>query len=304
MVRRVVPPALVVAAAAAVVLIVISARGGSSPPHPSQARAAHARRATGVARRARPRHRRHAAQALPAPPAQVRGAAAEQMPIPILMYHVVAVRPTYTQYPQLWVAPQDFAAEMRALKQAGYYAITLREAYDAWNTGAPLPEHPIVLSFDDGYLGDYTHVRPVLRRLAWPGVLDLTFANLGAGNITPREVRALIAAGWEVDSHTIHHVDVTTLDDAQLHEELAGARERLQRQFGVRADFFCYPSGRYDSRAIAAAKAAGYLGATTTDEGYAQPTQLFTLKRIRVNDIDTPQTLLARLASERPNVPG
>src|SRR5207248_442864 len=114
------------------------------------------------------------------------------------------------------------------------------------------------------------------------------------------QVRVLIAAGWEVDSHTIHHVDVTTLTDAQLHEEVVGSRQRLHREFGVRADFFCYPSGRYDSHAVAAVQAAGYLGATTTDEGYAQPTQLFTLKRIRVNDIDTPQTLLARLASEQP----
>jgi hypothetical protein len=34
--------------------------------------------------------------------------------------------------------------------------------------------------------------------------------------------------------------------------------------FGVPANFFCYPSGRYDPTVIAAVRDAGYLAATTT----------------------------------------
>src|SRR5439155_15928301 len=151
-------------------------------------------------------HRHRAA--LPRPPAQVRGAAARRMPVPILMYHVIGTRPPSAPYPELWVAPATFAAEMTALRHAGYYAITLRQAYDAWRRGGSLPRRPMVVSFDDGYLGDWTNARPVLRRLRWPGVLNLELDNVQAGDLTASRVRGLIRAGWEIDSHTISHPDL------------------------------------------------------------------------------------------------
>jgi hypothetical protein len=50
---------------------------------------------------------------------------------------------------------------------------------------------------------------------------------------------------------------------------------------------------------VAAVRAAGYRGATTVDAGYGTRREPFTLKRVRVNASDTPQTLLARLSDER-----
>ena len=139
----------------------------------------------------------------------------------------------------------------------------------------------------------------MLRALGWPGVLNLALHNLGPGGITSRQVRALITAGWELDSHTISHPDLTTLGPAALRHELAGSRRELQRRFGVPADFFCYPSGRFDTRVAAAVKAAGYRGATTTIEGYAGGAQAYELRRVRVNGSDSATTLMTRLAQER-----
>ena len=51
-------------------------------------------------------------------------------------------------------------------------------------------------------------------------------------------------------------------------------------------DFFCYPSGRYDDAAVAAVKAAGYRGATTTRFGLAKRAEPFTLARVRINGSD------------------
>jgi peptidoglycan/xylan/chitin deacetylase (PgdA/CDA1 family) len=216
------------------------------------------------------------------------------------MYHVVATPKPGAPNPQLWVTESTFASEMDALRRAGYWAITLRQAYDAWTRGAPLPRRPIVVSFDDGYLGDYTHARPVLHRLGWPGVLNLELRNVGPGGLTPHEIRALIAAGWEIDSHTVDHPDLTTVDAQRLQYELVASRKAIKTRFGEPADFFCYPSGRYDTRVIDAVKAAGYLGATTTNEGYGHGSEAFTLSRVRVNASDTAATLLAKLAHERP----
>src|SRR5436853_340648 len=82
---------------------------------------------------------------------------------------------------------------------------TPRRAYDAWTRGTPLPRKPVVISFDDGYRGDYTRVRPLLRALGWPGVLNLALNNVRRGDLPASEVRALIRAGWEIESHTLTH---------------------------------------------------------------------------------------------------
>ena len=240
--------------------------------------------------------RAHRPRALPAAPADVRGAAARRMKVPILMYHVVSAAPPGTPNAELWVAQSTFGAEMRALRRAGYHAITLRQAFDAWQHGGPLPRRPVVVSFDDGYLSQYTHARPVLRKLGWPGVLNLEWRNLGKGGITEHEVRGLLADGWELDSHTLTHPDLTTVSDAQLRTELTASRRDIRRRFGAgHAEFFCYPAGRYDARVVAAVRAAGYRGATTVDEGLGERAEPFTLKRVRVNASDTAATLLSRL---------
>src|SRR3954452_10562098 len=236
---------------------------------------------TGVAKppaAARKPHRHRTSWQLPPAPADVRGARARRMPVPILMYHVVTEAPPHAANAQLWVAHATFAAEMQALRVAGYHAITLRQAFDAWQHGGPLPRKPVVVSFDDGYLSQYRYARPVLRKLGWPGVLNLELRNLGAGGISEHEVRVLLADGSQLDSHTLTHPDLTTVPDAQLRRELAGSRHELRRRFGARvAEFFCYPSGRYDARVIAAVRAAGYRGATTVDEGLGTGNEPFAL---------------------------
>lgn len=208
-------------------------------------------------------------------------------PVPILMYHVIGYAPPGAAYPDLFVRPADFAREMKWLAEHGYRGVTLRSVYDYWKKGYALPPHPIVISFDDGYTSHHSRARAVLLKLHWPGVLNLKVENLDASDaLPPWRVRELIAAGWEVDAHTITHADLTSVDDAQLWHELHGSRVQLQRRFKVPVDFFCYPSGRYNAHVIAFVRRAGYLGATTTNYGLAQPMRPYELSRVRVNGSD------------------
>ena len=156
------------------------------------------------------------------------------------------------------------------------------------------------MSFDDGYLSQYTHAKPVLRRLGWPGVLNLELRNLGPGGLTTHQIKSMLAAGWELDSHTLTHPDLTTVDATRLRTELVGSRAEIRKRFGPRtAEFFCYPAGRYDATVIAAVRAAGYRGATTVDAGLGVGSEPYTLKRVRVNAGDTPATVLARIKATR-----
>ncbi|HKG04110.1 MAG TPA: polysaccharide deacetylase family protein [Conexibacter sp.] len=232
-------------------------------------------------------------------PARDMGDPGPPRPVPILMYHVVSDPLPDSPYPDLYVPRAEFQDQMQALKDTGYTAITLQEAWDSWRAGGPLPAKPVVVSFDDGYHSHLANALPVLRALGWPGVLNLELQNIRSDyGLTAPQVRQLIAAGWELDSHTINHPDLTTVDAATLRHEVADSRAELKRRFGVPVNFFCYPAGRYDDAAIAAVREAGYLAATTTEPGLAQPDEAdrFTLHRVRVNNGVSGATLVAQVA--------
>src|SRR5256885_16274546 len=74
---------------------------------------------------------------------------------------------------KLCVRPADFAKQMKWLAHQGFHAVTLRDVYEYWLTGSPLPRRAVVISFDDGYLSQATEAMPVLRKLHWPGDLNL-----------------------------------------------------------------------------------------------------------------------------------
>jgi len=279
--RRIVALAVLAVAIAAVVAVAAGALGGDDgPTADAGAKAA----ATATAKRGG-----GAARSAPADPTAGRdlGRPGPPRPVPILMYHVTSDPPADAPFPDLYVRRSEFEDQMTALRQAGFVAVTQQEVWDAWHRDGPLPARAVVVSIDDGYRSNYLNARPILRRLGWPAVLNLKVGNLHEPDygVTAGQVRELIALGWEIDSHTIDHPDLTTVDAATLAREVGESRRRLQRAFGVPVNFFCYPAGRYDDAVIAAVERAGYLGATTVEPGLARPDagDRFTLARVRVN---------------------
>jgi peptidoglycan/xylan/chitin deacetylase (PgdA/CDA1 family) len=198
------------------------------------------------------------------------------------MYHVIGVAPTGAPNPDLYVTPEEFVAQMRYLSKHGYHAVTLQEVYDFWHNGGTLPNKPIVISFDDGSKPHFTIVAPLLNELGWPGVLNLVVGRHKLRFNKPF-IRAMITAGWEIDSHTVAHNDLPGLSAKELAFEVGDSRKRLQKLYGIPVNFFCYPSGRFDDAGVAAVKKAGYLGATTTVGGLARPGEPFLMRRVRVS---------------------
>jgi len=213
--------------------------------------------------------------------------------VPVLMYHEVAERP-HPRFSRYTVSLRSFARQMRWLAARGYHTLDMDALLRARTGRAPLPERPIVLTFDDGYRGDFGAAMPILRRRGWPGVLNLLVANLhrrGWG-LKAWQVQRMIANGWEVDSHTLTHPDLATVSAGQLWQEVHRSRVVLRRLFHVPVRFFCYPSGAFDAAVIAAVRRAGYLGATTEIAGPARRSQPYTLARIRVDAGEPPAELV------------
>ena len=147
-------------------------------------------------------------------------------PVPILMYHVVTTAPANAPYPELYVSRADFAGQVAWLAAHGYHAVTLQRVFDSWRGAARLPAKPVVLSFDDGYLSQVRNALPILKARHWPGVLNLEVRNLQpVWGIRPPGIRKLLAAGWELDAHTLTHPDLTKVGPKQLRDEVAGSRD-------------------------------------------------------------------------------
>ena len=209
---------------------------------------------------------------------------AHPQPVPILVYHHVL--PSRKGPRLLYVGPAQFARELAYLKSRHYQAVTLRQVYDAWFGKGSLPRHPVVISFDDGYADQVNIAAPLLRGYHWPAEIDLILDGLyqstpaPPNRVTPTMVRGLLAAGWEIESHTVTHRDLTSLPAAALRYELRHSRERLQQIFAVPVDFLCYPGGLNNARVRRAARKAGYLAATGTEFAAATPAHLYALPRI------------------------
>jgi peptidoglycan/xylan/chitin deacetylase (PgdA/CDA1 family) len=289
----------------AVVVAIAATSGGDGASSTAPARRAHRARTTthAAAHAHRPTgpHRRGASTAAALGPATgVRGTDS----VPVLMYHVVAPPPSGAPFPGLYVQPQEFAAQMQALKQAGWHAVTLDQLRAYWTKGARLPAgKPIVITFDNGYHSQYTQALPVLRRMGWVADENIQLSGLppSQGGLTNSEVRAMVDAGWELDTQGISHADLITLDAQQLHYQIDTARKTIQRRYGVPVNWFCYPSGHYDATVINAVRAAGYVGSTTVIPGWAGPANdPYRLPRLRVLGGTSPASLLRQIADNRP----
>ncbi|MCL6441157.1 MAG: polysaccharide deacetylase family protein [Thermoleophilum sp.] len=229
-----------------------------------------------------------------------RGGATAPSParVPLLGFHEVRDPPPSARYPALYLDPAKFAMIIDWLRRHGFRAVTLARLVAAWRGRAQLPARPIVLTFDDGYASVYRNAFPLLGRLRWPAVVNLEVAALHSPDgLRPRQVRRLVAAGWEIASHTLTHPDLTRTGTAQLERELRGSRRAIARLFGVRATDFCYPAGRFDRRVERAVARAGYQAAETELPGVAtRRSDPLALRRIMVARDEPLPSLFALLS--------
>jgi peptidoglycan/xylan/chitin deacetylase (PgdA/CDA1 family) len=218
------------------------------------------------------------------------------------MYHRInVVTPsTPAESRGLTVHPAVFARQMTWLKRQGYRTITQRELFEALMCGRPLGPKPIVITFDDGYRDVFFKASPVLKSLGMRAT-----AYVVSGRISGRDpsfltwplLHALERRGIEIGSHTMAHLDMTSLSDARMLEDLTRSRRVLERELGHPVPWLAYPFGAYDSRVERLARQAGYLLAVTTRPGAVQSArQPFALPRLRILDSTGVRGLAAMLA--------
>jgi len=144
-------------------------------------------------------------------------------------------------------------------------------------------EGAFLLTFDDGFRGVWEHALPVLEKLGWPFTVFLVSDLIGGDDVWTRssnpagitfplldakEIRDMQGRGCSFHSHTRSHASLTTLDNGELADQLAGSREALADLLGHEVRYIAYPYGHLDERVEAATRAAGYRAAFATQPGF------------------------------------
>ncbi|AYQ30593.1 MULTISPECIES: polysaccharide deacetylase family protein [unclassified Polaromonas] len=201
---------------------------------------------------------------------------ANRRPIPILVYHQIAVAPPKgSPFRGLYVSPQAFARQMAWLKWLGYTGLSM-SALQPYLQGERTGK-VVGITFDDGYQNNLTQALPVLARHGFSSTCYAVSGLLGKTNIwderigipqTPLmdegEIRQWVAGGQEIGSHTHRHVNLLETSEAGCREEMMLGKTGLESVTGRPVEHFCYPYGHYEARHVELARDIGFATATTT----------------------------------------
>jgi peptidoglycan/xylan/chitin deacetylase (PgdA/CDA1 family) len=219
--------------------------------------------------------------------------------VPILMYHHIADLPLdATELQTTWtVSPKNFDAQMQYLARNGFRTISMAQLVAHLKHRQPLPAKPIVISFDDGWQEQYTTAFPILTKYGLSGTFFVYTRPLDHTEfMTWAQLQELVAAGMDIQSHSITHPHLRALAPDAAFKEIAESKAILEKRLGKPVIAFCYPFGEYNQAIIEMVKRAGYESAVTLASGYRQRAdELYTLRRIRVSYRDTLDDFIKRL---------
>ena len=249
--------------------------------------------------------------------------------VPILMYH--HLDPEESGAATVTVA--TFEAQIGALSEAGYTAITLEDLVSFVDSGTPLPEKPIVITFDDGYLSNYEYALPILERYGMCATVFVIGYSFGCDTykdtgvpIIPHfgadEALAMVNSGiFDVQSHTFDmhasesiegdgaRISVLPLEGESREDYEAALRDDIRKSIaliegvcGERVFALAYPRGYYNDVAQSILASEGIRVTLTTEEGvntvvYGEPESLYAMKRYSVDESMTPEVLLSKIGN-------
>jgi peptidoglycan/xylan/chitin deacetylase (PgdA/CDA1 family) len=213
--------------------------------------------------------------------------------VPILMYHSVALEPPESTR-RLAVLPGHFENQVAYLANNGYTGLTFSDLAEAFRTGAPLPERPVVLTFDDGYADFAREAWPTLRRHNFPATVFVTtgwVADAGqeaAGEpldsmMSWAQVAGLSDAGIEMAAHSHSHPQLDQLSEADLRHELGHSKALLEDATDTPVRALAYPFGYSSTRVRLAARSVGYrYAASVRNLRATRADDLFTVPRLTI----------------------
>lgn len=203
-------------------------------------------------------HPREEAALAPHPPAE------DDMKVLVLNYHMVN-----SMFISLAIEPEDFDWQMKYLVDHGYHSISTDELYAFMEGQGTLPDRPVLITFDDGYVDNYTNAYPILKKYNLKATIFIVtgFVSKRKGYLTWDQLREMEKNGVMAQSHTVTHAPLPELPDDRIREELVESKRQAEAELGHPVEFIAYPTGVHDLHIVGIAKEAGYKGGFTVKYG-------------------------------------
>lgn len=202
--------------------------------------------------------------------------------IPVLMFHSI----TNVKGNELQTSKEQFKQEMQYLKDKGYTTLTLTEVYDFFQKDKPIPKKSVVITFDDGYLDNYTNAYPILKQFGFKAtIFDITSTvDTSANYLNSAQLKELNSNGIDIEPHTITHPYLNKLSYDQQYKELKISKDFIETLLSKTVKFVAYPYGEWNQDTIKAVKNIGYTMAFTTAGTWANKQNgIYTLYRVYIS---------------------
>lgn len=226
--------------------------------------------------------------------------------LPILMYHHMLksskLLGNYT------ITPTEFENDLKYLKNNGYTTVQVRDLIAFCNGEAPLPEKPVMITFDDGYESVYAYAYPLLQQYGMKAVVSIIGyytdlysktedKHLNYSHLTWTELREMTESGtFEIQNHTYNmHGDNTRKGlrkkSGESEEEYRSAisadliqvQNEVKTNLGILPTTFTYPFGYITKTSKEIVKDLGFQASFSCEEGInvlsGNPEELYLLMR-------------------------
>ncbi len=187
--------------------------------------------------------------------------------IPVLYYH--AVRNEAGN--ELCMPPEELEAQMQYLAQNGYHSLTLDQFYEGLSTQKGFPEKGVVITFDDGYVDNFTNAFPILKKYGFKAtVFMVTDYADHSGYLSWEQMKTMEEAGWQIEGHAVSHPSLSDLSSDALDYELKESKLLLEEHLKKTVKSLAYPYGIYNAQVVKKAEDLGYTMGFTTERGWAR----------------------------------
>lgn len=218
--------------------------------------------------------------------------------VPILCYHQIRnwkaddgpMTKDYT------VETQNFKDQMKMLADSGYHTILPDQLYAYLNDGAKLPSKPIMLTFDDTVLDQFTTVNPTLKKYGFKAVYFIMTVSIGkkgkfVNYMSSDQIKQLSDEGNVIGSHTYDHKNFKKYTGKDWEEQLDKPTKKLEAITGKKIDYFAYPFGLWNSQGFPELKKRGFKMAFALADKRDEKDPLMCVRRIIASGHWSPKSL-------------
>jgi len=216
-------------------------------------------------------------------------------PIPILLYHSISEKAT-PSFSEWTLPPQTFVEHLEVIRENGCTPMTVSELVAVFADHLPLPQSPVVMTFDDGLADFYENAFPNLVDFGFTATLFITtsfvertsewLSPLGEGNrpmLTWEQIKELAKYGIECGSHSHTHPELDTLSYSEALFEISHSKQILEDRLGDAVRSFAYPHGYFTNTTQRIVQQSNYTSACAVKNAFsALNDDCFALSRINV----------------------